>query len=73
MTRQTNCILIQHQVLSQNIGRPKGNYEFDRKKHSSFKILLTELARIFFKKAPCKKFYFNTSSALMEGNHRTFS
>ena len=52
-THNTNCILIQHRVLSQNIGCPKvslqGNYEFDRKKHSSFRILLTELPRFFFK------------------------
>ena len=68
-THNTNCILIQHQILSDNSGRPNVNlqatYDFDRKKHTSLKTAPTELPKYLFKKTPCKRFYFPDTASLI--------
>ena len=65
-THNTNCILIQHEVLSQNLGNSKvsltPNYDFDKKKHKSFKSTLSNLPDYYCKKGPCNKFKFRNSA-----------
>ena len=64
-TYNTNCILIQHKVLSENLESCKvsiqADYSDDRRKHCSFRSVPITLPKYYCKKALPKKFTFESS------------
>ena len=61
-THHTNSILIQHKSLDSdkeaNVAM-NANYEFDRKKHRSYKAVAPDIPEFHYKKSDCHKFYFD--------------
>ena len=74
-THHTNRILVQHQTMSANFGRPKvyleADYSFDRKKHKAFKSLPYSLPNVYFKKCPAKLFDIDDTASLIRVQERS--
>ena len=73
-THNTNCILIQHDAYSESSGSKvnvEPDYNYDKKKHRSFKGEPSVLPTYYFKKTNCENFVLNDSNEIIKSTENS--